>query len=423
MDAQGNVMHVYTGNSRTIGGNMEFNVYLSERNIYGSSRLGQEQVNMTLTQAAPFNYSGMLDNAYGDKRYELSNHLGNVLQVITDRKLPEDDGTNHVAHYTADVVSYSDYFPYGMQMPGRNGNDGDGYRYGFQAQEKDNEIKGTGNSYDFGNRMYDPRVGRFLSTDKFESKFAYQSSYVFAGNMPIWAVDRNGDSVWVYTETIPASGGLGRHTFMRVKTTDIDVVIELYGPDNSNNKGRPQVNPWSKGTLNRDNVLFHQVYEPINNEDPDKFERDLVKYAEYFKSNNVLDKNNNVIDNLILPTYDKWGPNSNGYIEALVNFAGGSIDLDPVYSSWGIPEIVPGLTDMLEYGVEMAKKFGADEYYQNNYGMSKNQYNKQSQLINELNKPNQNNVTDPALVRDNTTVKNAKPMVPPIKRKNQKKSD
>ncbi|MBC9814026.1 hypothetical protein H9Y05_16250, partial [Crocinitomicaceae bacterium CZZ-1] len=79
VDAQGNVMHVYTGNIRAAdGGGTVYNLYLSERNLYGSSRLGQEQVNMALTQAAPFNYSGMLDNAYGDKRYELSNHLGNV---------------------------------------------------------------------------------------------------------------------------------------------------------------------------------------------------------------------------------------------------------------------------------------------------------------------------------------------------------
>ena len=164
----------------------------SERNIYGSSRLGQEQVNMALTQAAPFNYSGMLDNAYGDKRYELSNHLGNVLQVITDRKLPENDGTNHVAHYLADVVSYSDYFPYGMQMPGRNGNDGDGYRYGFQGQEKDNEIKGTGNSVNYKYRMHDPRIGRFFAVDPLEKDYPWNSPYAFSENRVLDAVELEG---------------------------------------------------------------------------------------------------------------------------------------------------------------------------------------------------------------------------------------
>ncbi|WP_317170311.1 RHS repeat-associated core domain-containing protein, partial [Taishania pollutisoli] len=145
----------------------------------------------------PFNYSGMLDNAYGDKRYELSNHLGNVLQVITDRKLPENDGTNHVAHYLADVVSYSDYFPYGMQMPGRNGNDGDGYRYGFQNQEIDNEIKGTGNSVNYKYRMHDPRIGRFFAVDPLARDYPWNSPYAFSENNVIHAIELEGLEMFI----------------------------------------------------------------------------------------------------------------------------------------------------------------------------------------------------------------------------------
>ena len=44
------------------------------------------------------------------------------------------------------------------------------YRYAFQNQERDDEVKGNGNSYDFGARMYDSRLGRFLSVDPFSSK-------------------------------------------------------------------------------------------------------------------------------------------------------------------------------------------------------------------------------------------------------------
>ena len=35
----------------------------------------------------------------------------------------------------ADVVSYSDYYPFGMQMPNRNGSSGD-YRYEFYGLKK-----------------------------------------------------------------------------------------------------------------------------------------------------------------------------------------------------------------------------------------------------------------------------------------------
>ena len=39
------------------------------------------------------------------------------------------------------------------------------YRYGFNGKEQDPEVKGPDNQYDYGMRMYDPRVGRFLSVD------------------------------------------------------------------------------------------------------------------------------------------------------------------------------------------------------------------------------------------------------------------
>ena len=62
--------------------------------------------------------------------------------------------------------------------------------------EKDDEVKGGGNSYDFGARMYDARVGRWLSCDKLESKYPSLSSYNFAGNLPTILVDKNGKVIW-----------------------------------------------------------------------------------------------------------------------------------------------------------------------------------------------------------------------------------
>src|SRR5690554_7954130 len=95
----------------------------------------------------------------------MSNHLGNVLEVVSDRKLPVNDGNGNIDFFLADVVSYSDYYPYGMQMPGRNGSTGV-YRYGFGGQEKDNEFKGKGNSINNSLRMNDRRLGRFFSLDR-----------------------------------------------------------------------------------------------------------------------------------------------------------------------------------------------------------------------------------------------------------------
>ncbi|OMP74586.1 hypothetical protein BW716_34585 [[Flexibacter] sp. ATCC 35208] len=67
-----------------------------------------------------------------------------------------------------------------------------GYRYGFNGKENDNEIKGVGNQQDYGMRVYDPRVGKFLSVDPLTPKYPDLTPYQFASNMPIWAIDLDG---------------------------------------------------------------------------------------------------------------------------------------------------------------------------------------------------------------------------------------
>jgi len=66
------------------------------------------------------------------------------------------------------------------------------YRYGFQGQERDDEVKGEGNSYDFGARMYDSRLGRFLSLDPMKKRYPYMAPYVFAADNPIVFIDYEG---------------------------------------------------------------------------------------------------------------------------------------------------------------------------------------------------------------------------------------
>jgi hypothetical protein len=53
--------------------------------------------------------------------------------------------TDFVSLFLPDVLAYNDYYPFGMLVPNRHSVDD--YRYGFQGQEKDDEIKGgKGNS-------------------------------------------------------------------------------------------------------------------------------------------------------------------------------------------------------------------------------------------------------------------------------------
>src|SRR5690606_16138237 len=66
------------------------------------------------------------------------------------------------------------------------------YRFGFNGQEKDNEIKGIGNSLDFRFRVYDSRLGRFMSSDPLAKSFPWNSTYAFAENDVIRAIDLEG---------------------------------------------------------------------------------------------------------------------------------------------------------------------------------------------------------------------------------------
>jgi len=76
-------------------------------------------------------------------------------------------------------------------MPGRSFSSGN-YRYGFNGKENDNEVKGDGNQQDYGLRIYDSRLGRFLSVDPLVKSFPWYTSYQFSGNNPIEYIDLDG---------------------------------------------------------------------------------------------------------------------------------------------------------------------------------------------------------------------------------------
>ena len=69
---------------------------------------------------------------------------------------------------------------------------GEKYRYGFQNQEMDDELKGEGNSVNFTYRMHDPRLGRFLSLDPLSEKYPRNSPFAFSENRVIDGIELEG---------------------------------------------------------------------------------------------------------------------------------------------------------------------------------------------------------------------------------------
>ena len=84
-----------------------------------------------------------------------------------------------------------DYFSFGYKKPGRSAS-ASNYRYGFQGQEKDDEIKGEGLSYNYTFRMHDPRVGRFFTFDPLFKNFPWNSPYAFSENRVIDWIELEG---------------------------------------------------------------------------------------------------------------------------------------------------------------------------------------------------------------------------------------
>lgn len=75
-------------------------------------------------------------------------------------------------------------------MPGRAFSAENAYRYGFNGKENDKDISEGGQ--DYGMRIYDVRLGRFLSVDPITSKYPHYTPYQFSGNNPISSVDIDG---------------------------------------------------------------------------------------------------------------------------------------------------------------------------------------------------------------------------------------
>lgn len=119
----------------------------------------------------------------GAIQYELTNHLGNVLAVVTGKKLRDAD-----YNYLPDLVSTQDYSPFGMQLEGRSWNSKE-YRFGFQGQETENDMYGDGNAYSYKYRMYDARIGRFFSVDPMTDKHPDYTPYAYCYNNPINYID------------------------------------------------------------------------------------------------------------------------------------------------------------------------------------------------------------------------------------------
>jgi RHS repeat-associated protein len=153
-DLAGNVMAVYTSSHVS---NVSPVIQIQEQTIVGMGRIGVHytQSNQTV--------------------YEITDHLGNVRATVSSVK------TNGIP----EVLSYTDFYPHGGILPGRNYVSSNAYRYDYQGQEKDPET----NWSNFELRMYDANLARWMSPDPYGE---FHSPYLAMGNNPVSTIDPDG---------------------------------------------------------------------------------------------------------------------------------------------------------------------------------------------------------------------------------------
>jgi len=95
-------------------------------------------------------------------------------------------GTKKLTYYNK-----NHYYPIEMLLPNRHENAGE-YRYGFGGMEKDDEVKGEGNSVNYKYRMHDPRIGRFFALDPLANKYPHNGPYNFSENRVIDGIELEG---------------------------------------------------------------------------------------------------------------------------------------------------------------------------------------------------------------------------------------
>jgi RHS repeat-associated protein len=221
------------------------------------------------------NYSMQILNMDAEGFFTISNFQ--IIQSCTASEL------------VADVLNSQDYYPFGATMSGRSFNSGD-YRYGFGNQEVDNEIKGVGNSLNFKFRIYDPRLGKFLSVDPLTARFPMLTPYQYASNSPIASIDVDGaEGLWyIYAK----AGVYGETTTKIVNGTEDGIKASVTATLNFVTNDAWKAQTWKEaGMFMEEIILSSSPYSGIYNPNTPRldsavqsFEDDVINGDAYTRS-------------------------------------------------------------------------------------------------------------------------------------------
>ncbi|MHB8259764.1 MAG: M91 family zinc metallopeptidase [Bacteroidia bacterium] len=269
-DAQGNVMSVYTQHDSTEISTQYFKQ--TEKHIYGSSRIGIDETQTQLIGASIDTIN--LYHNLGNKLYEMTNHLGNVLTTVSDKKIPQNPQSPFIVYSSPDVVRTTIDSLGGMriqpmhQYGGNNffipSDSGSSYKFDFYinlANTNPDSVVGDFPviSYDFANANgyaynYLGHTGHYTFTYQApDTLFNFKILYYGTGNTPhdymlfdslqIVQVGSTADTIVAYTSDVksvaltsafgaPLYGYTWDASNYRYSFNDKEKVDEIYGSGN-----------------------------------------------------------------------------------------------------------------------------------------------------------------------------------------------
>jgi len=338
------------------------NVRLSEMYLYGSERIGMyaPDKNLTASDENTVLLSGLgeakvLEFSRGRKQYEITNHLGNILATVSDRKLPLTVTGNVVTSYKPVVITANDMYSGGMLMVGREYANGNEYRYSINGQEKSPEISKNITTAEFW--QYDSRIVRRWNVDP-KPNLGVSPYSSFAGN-PVFYSDPAGD-------TVVGEGGFNKGAYRQSLVDQIAQLEAFKGTPGVNNdalkkkinefkasiktydelearcekivirKGAPGVEPdqaWTNYNFANDAPRI-DIGQAVQDGDFYLISHELEHVADYFTGNFSFSADGN--GGILVDIYDEVGPNNRQSI-----ISAGVAEASPPPTIW-TAETLPG---------------------------------------------------------------------------------
>jgi RHS repeat-associated protein len=248
-----------------------------------------------VSQTTPSLSATVMKHTVNMKVYELNNHLGNVLVTVSDARQTLNTSTA-VTGFAAIVKSATDYSAFGAPMAGRTYTSVS-YRYGFNNKAKDDEITGSsGIDYDFGARIYDTRLGRWMSIDPFSMKYPGFSHYIMVNDCPIRAIDPDGR-----------------------------LIIFSNGEVATNSSQRANVSYWGQAFVDKTKAHFGD--NNVKFVDGDQGGNPIERYNAGYNQGKAAavdiiknlqrDENGNIVESVNMISHSKGSEYGDGYIDAI----------------------------------------------------------------------------------------------------------